>query len=462
MNSLRIKDISLVKESSNSGLKKTLGAMDLILLGIGAVVGTGVFVLTGAASQYAGPALVLSFLLSGFACLFVALVYTEIASMIPTSGSVYSYSYVALGEFAAWMTSWFIILEFAVGSTTVAAGWSGYFVDILKQTGIMLPHSLTSTPSEGGIINLPAVFIALFVTSILVRGTKESAMLNNILVAVKIGAIFLFLAVAAPNFELRHWENFAPNGFAGISTGAAVVFLAFIGFDSLATAAEECKNPKRDITIGIIASLVICTILYALIAAGLTGIVDYKELNNAKPLAYALGAIGKGKIAAIVAASAVAGMTTVILVQIYAQSRIFLAMARDGLLPKAFGKLHPKFGTPYISTIVIGSLVAIVSGLVPISILGNMANMGTLSVFIIASIVVMVLRKTAPDMERPFKCPLIHLVGAIAIISCGYLFLQLMPLVGKYYLIWSCLGVVIYFIYGYRASNMNKANLNSL
>ena len=460
MTNLRLKDLNSVNETTkNGGLKKTLGAFDLLLLGIGGIIGTGIFVLTGTAAQDTGPALTMSFLMSGLICMFVALVYTEIATMINTSGSVYTYSYVALGEIVAWITALMLMLNLAVGAMTVAAGWSGYVVDILKHGGINLPSLYTSVPADGGIINLPAMLIVLCVTALLIKGTKESTFINNVLVAVKIGAIFLFIIIAVPHFDVRHWQPFAPFGFDGIAIGAGGVFLAFAGFDSLAAAAEECKNPKRDITIGVIGSLAICTILYMVVAALLTGIIPFTELNNAKPLAHALKFVGSNIGSALVAAGGIAGMSTVLIVQIYALSRIFLAIARDGLLPKAISKIHPKFGTPYISTISIGVIIAVFTGLIPIKILNYLSSMGTLTVFIIASVVVVVLRFKLPNAERPFRCPAIYVTCPIAISMCLFLLSKLAKVAGLYYLIWLLLGLTIYFAYGYRNSQFCKSRI---
>ncbi|AIL65176.1 amino acid permease [Rickettsiales bacterium Ac37b] len=445
--------------SNNSKMDKTLGPIDLLLLGVGAVIGTGIFVLTGIASQYSGPALFFSFLISAVVCMFVALVYTEVAAMIPTSGSVYTYSYVALGEIFAWISACLLILEFSVGAMTVAVGWSSYMVEILRQGGIELPVMFTTPYFGGGMINLPAVIISLFLTFILVRGTQTGALINNTLVAVKLLAIFIFLIIAAPHFSLNNWDDFTPFGVNGVIKAAAVVLLAYTGFDSLATTVEECKNPKRDITIGLIGSLVVCAILYMAVAAMLTGIVPYSELNNAKPLAYALKRNGSNIGSALVAVGGMAGMTTVILVNIYAQSRVLFVMSRDGLLPGVFSKLHTKYHTPYLSVIVVGIVVSIIAGLVPINVLSSLASMGTLSIFIIASIVVVVLRKQYPDIERPFKCPVVYLISILSIVCCGYLFLQLIPEAGIYYIIWLFIGLILYFICKLKCSRVDIKNM---
>jgi basic amino acid/polyamine antiporter, APA family len=457
MSIFRMKTLLQVKEASSaSNLKKTLTAFDLIVLGIGAVIGTGIFVITGPASQLSGPALPISFLLSGFVCMFVALVYTEIATMIPTSGSVYTYAYLALGEVFAWIVGMLILIEFAIGGSTVAAGWSAYMVQILHNVGISLPHELSHVPAQGGICNLPAIFIAMLITYITIRGTKESALLNNILVIVKLAAIMLFVLVAFPHIKTSNWENFAPHGFSGIASGSALVFLAFGGFDSLATAAEECKNPKRDLTIGLIGSLLICTLVYMIVSAVLTLIVPYTELNNAKPLSHALTLNGSHIGSALLAVGGVAGMTTVMLVNVYAQSRIFYAMSRDGLLPKIFMKMHRRFESPYISVIVTGVIVAFSSGFIPINILGALNSAGLLSVFAIACVIVLVLRVKMPDADRPFRCPLVFIVSPLAIISCCYLMYKLLDQIGLILAVFLLASLVIYFLYSMKMSNLNK------
>lgn len=439
---------SILESAEKHSLKKTLGAMDLMLLGIGCVIGTGIFVLTGvAAAKYAGPAITISYALAGFACVFAALAYAELAAMVPVSGSAYTYSYIAMGEIIAWIVGWGLVLEYAVGASTVAAGWSGYMSGILASAGMPLPMELTKVPSDGGIINLPAVVISLFVGSLLIRGTKESANLNRILVAIKLGAIFIFLAVATPHFNPVNWENFMPFGFSGVATGAAAIFFAYVGFDAVACAAEECKNPNRDLPIGLIGSLAVCTMLYMAVAAVLTGIVPFETLNNAEPLAAALRANGSNIGSALVATGAIAGLTTVILVLMYGQSRIFFVMSRDGLLPQFFSKLHPKFQTPYVSSIIIGLVVAVVSGFTPIHTLGNLTSMGTLLAFIIVAIGVLVMRYTKPDVPRPFRCPAVHVVAPIAIVSCSALMYELFKTTGKPFVIWGIFGIIVYFSY---------------
>jgi APA family basic amino acid/polyamine antiporter len=441
----------------DKSLKKTLGAFDLVMLGIGCTIGTGIFVLTGiAAAQYAGPAVSLSYLFASIACMFAALAYAELASMVPVAGSAYTYSYVVLGEFIAWLVGWGLVLEYTVGASTVAAGWSGYMVGILKAGGVNLPEYLTKVPSQGGIINLPAVCIALFIGFLLVRGTKESVILNRVLVGIKLTAIFIFLVVAAPHVKVENLSDFMPFGLNGVMVGAATIFFAYIGFDAVATAAEECKNPARDLPIGIVGSLVICTILYITVSLVLTGITSYKELNNAEPLAYALRMNGSNIGSALVATGAITGMTSVLLVLMFGQSRIAFVMSRDGLLPKFFSKLHPRFETPYISSILVSLAVAITAGFTPIHTMGHMTSLGTLFAFVVVAVGVIVLRYTKPELERPFRCPAVNIVAPLAILSCGFLVYKLLVLTGKPFLIWTIIGLIIYFGYSYKSSPLNK------
>lgn len=473
MSIFRQKCIDKVRDSANtkdSGLHRSLSFWDLLFMGLGAIVGTGIFVITGiTAAELSGPAVILSYLVAGISCIFVALSYTEVASMIPTSGSVYAYSYVSLGEIVAWIVGWVTILYLVISASTVASGWSGYMVSILEAGEIYLPDTITKIPSEGGFVNLPAVLVSLFVTCILVVGTKESAKFNNILVFVKITAIFLFVFFAAPHFDITNWWNstfaydksligsssFAPFGIAGIAAGAGLVFFGYNGFDTLATAAEECKNPEKDITKAILASLIICILLYMLVAGMLVGIAPWDKLGIASPLAYALSINGNPLGSAIVATGAVAGMTTVILLQSYAQSRMFFVMARDGMMPKSFSKIHPRFKTPYVASVVVGISVAVISGFAPLDVMGSLASMGALFSFMMVSIIMLVLRKQKPEIKRPFKCPLAFVVAPIAIILCSYLMLTLFPKAGVYFMSWFVLGIVMYFLYARKNSNLS-------
>ncbi len=456
----RRKSLSEVKRSAgNTGLKKNLGAFDLVMLGLGAIIGTGIFVLTGlAAAKYAGPAITVSFLVGGVACIFTALAYSELAAMLPVSGGAYTYVYVALGEIAAGIVGWTVLMVFTFGGATVAAGWSGYIVGIMNSMGLSLPEKLTKIPSEGGWINLPAIFIIAVLTLLLVRGTKEAAQLNGVLVAVKLGAIALFLISAAPHVNSAHWAVFSPHGFFGIAAGAGFIFMAYAGFDTLCLAAEECKNPNRDLPIGIIGSLIGSAILYILVAGVLTSIVPYTSLNLAEPMAYALRENGISIGAKVVAVGAIAGMTTVILTQIYGQSRLLLVMARDGLVPSYFTKIHRKFSSPHRGVLFAGFCMMLITGFVPVSTLGQLSSMATLAVFSFVSMAVMIMRYQKPDENRPFRCPAVYLVSSISMILCIFLFAQLLPENWVPYLTATFLGVLVYVFYGYHHSALNESS----
>lgn len=431
-----------------SGMLKNLAAVDLLMLGIGAVIGTGIFVLTGvAAAKYAGPAVPLSFILSGLTCALAGLAYAEFASIVPASGSAYTYAYASLGEFIAFIVGWNLILEYTVTSSAVAVGWSGYVVGLFASAGLVLPHELVVSAEDGGIFNLPAVLITLFLSFLLVRGTKESVKLNRILVFVKLAAIFLFLVLAAPHVDVTNWDPFLPFGYSGIVSGAAIVFFAYIGFDAVATTAEECRNAARDLPVGIIGSLFICTLLYAVVAAILTGVVPYAMLDTAEPVAFALRHIGYNVGSAIVAVGAICGITTVLLVLLYGQSRIFFAMSRDGMVPANVCKIHRRFHTPYRVTILGAIFVSIIAGVFPIGMIAEMANIGTLSAFLIASIGVMVLRKTEPDLKRNFKCPAVWIIAPLAVLSCGYLMANLPLATWHRFGFWILFGLCVYFGY---------------
>ena len=431
-----------------SGMLKNLAAVDLLMLGIGAVIGTGIFVLTGvAAAKYAGPAVPLSFILSGLTCALAGLAYAEFASIVPASGSAYTYAYASLGEFIAFIVGWNLILEYTVTSSAVAVGWSGYVIGLFASAGLVLPHELVVSAEDGGIFNLPAVLITLFLSFLLVRGTKESVKLNRILVFVKLAAIFLFLVLAAPHVDVTNWDPFLPFGYSGVVSGAAIVFFAYIGFDAVATTAEECRNAARDLPVGIIGSLFICTLLYAVVAAILTGVVPYAMLDTAEPVAFALRHIGYNVGSAIVAVGAICGITTVLLVLLYGQSRIFFAMSRDGMVPANVCKIHRRFHTPYRVTILGAIFVSVIAGVFPIGMIAEMANIGTLSAFLIASIGVMVLRKTEPDLKRNFKCPAVWLIAPLAVLSCGYLMANLPLATWHRFGFWILFGLCVYFGY---------------
>jgi APA family basic amino acid/polyamine antiporter len=458
MDLFRTKDIAKLKEEMGKhGLKRSLGAWDIVLMGIGVIIGTGIFVLTGvAAAKFAGPGIMLSFVFSSLSCVFVCLAYSELASAIPAAGSAYTYTYTAGGEFLAWIVGWNLVLEYSVGASAVAGGWSAYFVGILKSGGIELPKAITAVPHDGGIVNLPAVLIVLFITTLLVRGVRESATANRILVSVKLAAIFLFLLLAGPKVDATNWTPFLPYGVSGISAGAAIIFFAYLGVDSLATAAEETRNPQRDMPVGIIASLVICTVLYVAVSAVLTGVVPYGELNNAEPVTYALRKLGYNFGSAVIGTGAIAGLTTVCLVMIYAQTRAFFAMSRDGLIPQGLCKVHPRYGTPHIITIIVGLTVAMIAGFTPIGMVAEMCNIGTLFAFVVATACVLVLRKTQPTLERPFRCPAVGLVVPLAILSCLYIMASLPAATWIRFIVWSVLGTIIYAFYGSRSSRLNQ------
>ena len=458
MDLFRKKDIGALRSmAQNSGLTRNLSAFDLVFLGIGSVIGTGIFVLTGVgAALYAGPGISLSFVLASIACAFAGLAYAEYASMVPVAGSAYAYTYASLGEFLAFIVGWNLILEYTVTCSTVAAGWSGYVVGHLASGGIDLPVAFTKVPEEGGIINVPAILITMFLCILLVRGTKETVMINRILVFVKLAVIVIFFVLAVPNVDPTNWDPFLPYGTQGISAGAAIVFFAYIGFDAVATSAEEAKNPSRDLPIGILGSLGVCAVLYFFVALVLTGVVPYTDLNNAEPVAYALRVIGYPIGSAIVAVGAICGITTVLLVLLYGQARIFFALSRDGMIPAGICKIHKLYRTPYLVTIGGCILVSIIAGFAPIHLIAEMANIGTLSAFFIAGFGVLYLRIKRPDIKRGFKCPAIYFVAPMAMICCGYLMYNLPIHTWIRFVVWCGIGFVVYFGYSYKHSKLES------
>lgn len=476
MSKWRIKSIAaILAHAEEKPLHRSLTAVDLILLGIGCVIGTGIFVLTGvAAAKYAGPALVLSFILAGSASIFAALAYAELAALVPVAGSAYTYTYAVLGEAAAWLVGWNLILEYGVSGGAVASGWSGYVVGALKSMNIHMPDALTKVPSSGGIIDLPAALICLVVTALLVRGVRESARVNLVLVFAKMVAIATFLFFAVPHINPDLWHPFMPYGFfghevmdpekaghmmqVGVSAGAGIIFFAYLGFDTVATAAEETKNPNRDLPIGIIGSLLICTILYIIVSGTLTGVTHYSELNTKEPLAYVLRKLGYSFGGALVAGGAIAGLSTVMLTLLYGQTRIFFVMSRDGLLPRSVCDVHPKFGTPFKITIITGVCTALVAGFLPINVIAELSNIGTLFAFIVVSVGVMILRVKQPDLHRPFRCPAVWLVAPLAVVGCLYLIYSLPHETIVRFFIWSAIGMVIYAFYGYSRSPLHPKN----
>jgi Amino acid transporters len=439
------------------GLKKALSAFDLTLLGIGCIIGTGIFVLTGvAAAKYSGPALILSFVLAGLACIFAALCYAEFSSMIPVAGSAYTYGYAGLGEIWGWIIGWDLILEYAVGIATVAIGWSGYLVNLLNNMGLVLPKSITLSPFDGGVINIPAIVIIGLIAWLLISGVQNTSRLNGIIVIIKVAVVLLFIALAVWSVKPSNWTPFMPFGFNGVVSGAAVVFFSYIGFDAVSTASEETKNPQRDMPRGIIASLLICTVLYIVVSAILTGVVKYTAFGTpagmAAPVAYALDQIGIHWGSALVSVGAICGITSVCLVLMYGQSRIFFAMARDGLIPKKFGSVDPKRKTPALSTIIVASACALTAGFFPIGIVSELVSIGTLIAFIIVCAGVIVLRYTHPEMNRPFKAPLFPVVPILGIISCAYLITGLQPATWIRFVVWFIIGMVVYFAYSMKHS----------
>ncbi|MBM4161284.1 MAG: amino acid permease [Ignavibacteria bacterium] len=472
---------SLLVEASDSGvhtLKRTLGPVNLVTLGIGAIIGAGIFVLTGQASaQYAGPAIVLSFVLSGIACAFAGLCYAEFASMIPIAGSAYTYSYATLGELIAWIIGWDLILEYLFGASTVAVGWSGYVVSFLRDWGVVIPAQFTNAPfmhdpqtgwyTTGAIINLPAVLIVAFMSSLLVIGIRESANFNNIIVVVKVAVVLLFIAFGVSYINADNWTPFIPPntgefghfGLSGILRGAGVIFFAYIGFDAVSTAAQEAKNPKKDMPIGILGSLVVCTVLYILVAGTLTGIVSYEKLLVPDPIAVGVDEAGEGLfwLRPLIKIGAIAGLSSVILVMLLGQPRIFFSMAKDGLLPQKFSAVHPKFRTPYVTTILTGVVAMTIAGLFPIGILGELVSIGTLLAFVIVCIGVLVLRYTRPDQPRPFKTPWVPVVPILGAIACLAQMLALPWDTWLRLLVWMAAGLIIYFVYGRRHSKLGAA-----
>jgi APA family basic amino acid/polyamine antiporter len=447
---------------SESGLKRCLSAFDLTVLGIGAIIGTGIFVLTGiTAATTAGPAVVLSFVVAGLACAFAALAYAEFAAAVGGCGSAYGYSYVAFGEFIAWIIGWDLILEYGIATAAVANGWSGYFNNALVAIGLPLPVALTQAPSLGGLINLPAAAVVLALMVLLILGVKESARANTVMVLVKLATIAMFIAIAVFNVEPANWSPFLPYGWSditpqgkpvGVFAGAAIVFFAYVGFDAVSTAAEEASNPQRDVPIGIIASLVFCTVIYIIVSGLLTGIVPYTELNVASPVAHSLQLLGHRWGSALVATGVIAGLTTVMLVLYYGLTRVFFAMSRDGLLPPVFGAVNPQTHTPVRVIVLCGLLIATVAGLVPLGELAELVNIGTLAAFALVCLGVIVLRVVHPHMDRPFRTPLNPLFPLLGALSCGALMAFLPLTTWIRFGIWLLIGVTIYFGYSMRHS----------
>ncbi len=457
-------DVILAQNEESTGgehLKRTLGVWGLMALGIGAIIGTGIFVLTGkAAATSAGPGVVISFVIAGIVSALAALCYAELASTVPVSGSAYTYTYATLGEFIAWIVGWGLILEYALGAATVAIGWSGYFSDFLQATfGIAIPKALRTNPFDGGMFNVPAFLIILIISGLLIRGIQESNNVNKTIVAIKLAVVAFFIVIGSQHINPANWHPFAPFGVSGIINGASLVFFAYIGFDAVSTSAEEVVNPGRDMPRGIIGSLAICTILYIIVSGILTGIISYTKLNVPSPVSYSLIAIGLGWAGAIVALGAIAGLTTVLLVMLYGQSRVFFAMSRDGLLPGAFSRIHPKFKTPYISSALIGIVVAFVAAIGQLDVVANLVNIGTLVAFTLVSIGVIVLRRQQPDLQRGFRVPWSPVVPALSAIGALFLIVKGLPLMTILsYVTWLVIGLVIYFTYSRSRSALGRSS----
>ncbi|WP_434756519.1 amino acid permease [Paenibacillus amylolyticus] len=449
----------IASEANESGaLKRALGAFDLTTLGVGAIIGTGIFVLTGvAAAKYAGPGLVLSFLLAGTICAFAALCYSEFASTIPASGSAYTYSYTAFGEVIAWILGWDLILEYGFASAAVASGWSGYFQTLLSGFGLELPHALTSAfnPEKGTYFDITAAVITLIITFLLTRGVKEAARANGIMVAIKIIVVLIFIGVGVFYVQPANWHPFLPFGFSGVTAGAATVFFAYIGFDAVSTAAEEVKRPQRDLPIGIIASLAVCTVLYIVVSLILTGIVPYNMLNVSDPVAFAFEFVQLNGLSWIVSLGAITGITTVLLVMMYGQTRLLYSMSRDGLLSPVFSKVSGKSQTPAIGSWVAGAIVALFSGFISLGHLAELTNIGTLFAFAVVSLGIIVLRKNNPDLKRGFRVPLVPLIPILSALGCFYLMTRLAALTWITFFGWLIIGLVIYFVYGRNHSHLN-------
>lgn len=450
-------DDMIAHSKKPGGLAKVLGPFDLVLMGIGAIVGTGIFVLTGTGALTAGPALSLSFVVAAVACCFAALCYAEFASTVPVAGSIYTYSYATLGELAAWMIGWDLLLEYGLAAAAVSVGWSGYFQSLLSGFGIALPVALTAAPGAlPGVttfINLPALVIMLLLTAMLGWGVRESARLNNIMVAIKVGVVLLFIIFGARHVQPANWQPYMPFGYHGMLSAAALVFFAFIGFDAVTSAAEEVKKPSRDLPIGIIGSLAVCAVLYVVVSAIMTGIVPYQKfLGVDHPVSLALQYAGENWIAGFVDLGAILGMTTVILVMAFGQTRIIFAMSRDGLLPKRLSTVHPRFHTPFFATWLVGIVFGLIAAVIPLNILAELINIGTLAAFTMVSVAVVVLRKKRPDLPRAFRCPGVPYVPALAVILCVGLMTFLSWVTWVAFTIWLVIGLAIYFGYARRRS----------
>ncbi|WP_434034367.1 amino acid permease [Cupriavidus sp. a3] len=456
MSLFRTKDIDAMLVDRNAGgLKKVLGPMDLVLMGIGAIIGTGIFVLTGTGALTAGPALTVSFVIAAMACGFAALCYAEFASAIPVSGSIYTYSYATLGEIIAWMIGWDLLLEYGLATSAVSVGWSGYFQSLVAGFGLHLPTALTAAPGAvpgvTTLFNLPAFLIMLVTTWVVSCGVRESARLNNVMVAIKIAVVVLFIAVGVWHVKPANWQPFAPFGVSGIFNAAALVFFAFIGFDAVTSAAEEVRNPHRDLPVGIIGSLTVCTVLYVIVAAIMTGVVPFTKFAGVDhPVSLVLQYAGQNWVAGFVDLGAILGMTTVILVMTFGQTRVIFAMSRDGLLPARLSSVHPLHATPFFATWTVGIVFAMIAAFVPLNVLAELINIGTLAAFTLISIAVLVLRRTRPELKRAFRCPGVPVVPLLSVGFCLFLMAHLQALTWVAFLTWLGIGLSVYFLYARR------------
>jgi APA family basic amino acid/polyamine antiporter len=456
MNLFRTKSV-VTEESEANTLRRCLNATDLTLLGIGAIIGAGVFVLTGiAAATKAGPAVSVSYVIAGLAAMFAAFAYSELSTCIGGCGSAYSYSYVVFGEIIAWIIGWDLLLEYTLSVSTVAMGWSGYVNDALASMHIHLPPALLKTPHEGGIVNLPAMLIVFVLAGLLCMGVKDSSRANSVIVCIKLITITVFIGVAAGHVHTHNWSNFFPFGWSGVMQGAALVFFAYIGFDALSTAAEETIKPQRNLPIGIMVSMALCTIVYIVVSVLLTGIVPYTSLNVKSPVAEALLAIGFPVAAGLVSAGAIAGLTTVMLVMYYGLTRICFAISRDGLLPPFFANVNRHTKTPIQVIIVSGIIIASIAGFIPIAWSTELVNIGTLMAFTLVCGGVITLRRTQPKLARPFRLPWNPLIPGLGIIFCIYLMINLAALTWIFFIGWLILGLFVYGLYGKKHSNLEK------
>lgn len=441
----------------DSSLNKSLTTFDLILMGIGAIIGAGVFVLTGiAAATKAGPAIVMSYSIAGIAAMFAALAYAELAASIGGTGSAYSYAYAGLGELIAWLIGWNLLLEYIMSVSTVAIGWAGYVHNLLEALGIPLPQAIANNPFHGGVINILAVLVIAALSVLLCIGVKQSARFNAVIVSIKLLTVAVFIVVAAQNVDVRNWDNFLPFGWSGVMQGAALVFFAYIGFDALSTAVEEAVDPQRSIPIAIITSLIFCTLIYIIVSALLTGIVPYQTLNVGSPVSDALLRLGHRLTAGFIAAGAIAGLTTVMLVMFYGLTRICLAITKDGLLPITLSRINPTTRTPIRIIVITGTLIAVIAGIAPIDRAAELVNIGTLAAFTFVCAGVVIFRITHPDLPRPFRIPLSPLVPVLGVLICVYLMFNLPAVTWWRFGIWTILGILLYFCYGIRHSVLGK------